>query len=96
MKCGMLSTKLTSKAFESILEVRFRQLPGHRKVKRKEYTLQSNIINKDVDDSVPFNRCFLPGQHYDMSMVFNAARAQNSCPACLLGTGATSDSRVKW
>lgn len=82
-------------AFESILEVRFRKRPGHRKVKRKEYALRSSFINKDVDDSIAFNRCFLPGQHYDMSMVFNAARVQNSCPACLLGTGAASDSQVK-
>ena len=84
------------KAFESILEVRFRQLPGHRKIKQKEYALRSNINNKDIDYSTSFNRCFLPGQHYDMSMIFNAARAQNSCPACLLDTGEASDARVKW
>lgn len=94
----MSCTKLTFKAFESILEVRFRQLPGHRKIKRKEYALRSNVINKDVDTStsIAFNRCFLPGQRYDMSMIFNAAHAQNSCPACLLDTEEASDARVKW
>lgn len=81
---------------ESVLEARFRQLPGHRKIKRKEYVLRANFSNKDVDSSsIAFNRCFLPGQHYDMSMIFNAARAQNSCPACLLDTGEASDARVK-
>lgn len=84
------------KAFESVLEVRFRQLPGHRKIKQKQYALRSNIHNKDIDYSIAFNRCFLQGQHYDMSMVFNAARAQNSCPACLLDTGEASNARVKW
>ena len=47
--CGMLHTKLTSKAFESSLEVRFRGLPGHRKIEQKEYALRANVINKDVD-----------------------------------------------
>lgn len=82
-------------AFESVLEVRFRQLPGHRKIKQKEYALRANVINRDVDNSMAFNRCFLPGQHYDMSMIFNAERAQSSCPACLLDTGEASDARVK-
>ena len=45
----MLHTKLTSKAFESILELRFRGLPGHRKIRQKEYALRANVINKDVD-----------------------------------------------
>ena len=94
----MPCTKLTFKVFESILEVRFRQLPGHRKIKRKEYALWSNAINKDVDvsTSIAFNRCFLPGQHYDMSMIFDTAHAQNNCPACLLYTEEAPDARVKW
>ena len=94
----MSFTKLTFKAFESILEVRFRQLPGYRKIKRKEYALRSNFIDKDVDTSTStaFNRCFLPGQHYDMSMVFNAAHTQNCCPACLVDTKEASDAGVKW
>ena len=94
--CGMGHIELTFKAFEPILEVRFRGLPGHRKIKQKEYALQANTINKDLDRKKPFNHCFFPGQHYDMSMIFNATRAQNSCPACLLGTVETSDARVEW
>lgn len=45
----MLRTELTSQAFDSILEIRFRQLPGHRKIKHKEYALRANVINRDVD-----------------------------------------------
>ena len=89
-------TELTSKVFESILELRFRHFPGHRKIKQKKYVLRSNVSNKDVDCSIAFNRCFLPGQHYDMSMVFDATRVQNSCPACLFETCEASDARVKW
>ena len=89
-------TELISKVFESILEQRFRHVPGHRKIKQKKYVLRSNVSNKDVDCSIAFNRCFLPGWHYDMSMVFDATRVQNSCPACLLDTYEASDTRVKW
>lgn len=92
----MWQFKLIYKAFEAVLEVRFRQLPGHRKVKQKEYALGATFINKDVDRSIAFNRCFLPGRQYDMSMIFNATRTQNSCPACLLGTGEAFDARVNW
>lgn len=92
----MLLIKLTFKVFESVLEVRFRQLPGYRKIKQKKYALRANITNKDVERSTAFNRCFLPGQYYDMSMIFDAARAQNSCPACSLHTEEASDERVKW
>ena len=92
----MSQFKLIFKAFEAILEVRFRELPGHRKVIQKEYALRSKFINKDVDSSIAFNRCFLPGRYYDMSMIFNAKPSQNSCPACLLDTGEASDALVEW
>ena len=88
--------KLILQAFDAILEVRFRQLPGHRKVKEKKYALRSSFINKDVDTSIAFSRCFLPGQRYDMSMVFDTAHALNSCPACFLNTEDASDALVKW
>ena len=89
-------TELVSKVFESILEQRFRDFPGHRKIKQKKYVLRSNVSNKDVDCSIAFNRCFLPGRYYDMSMIFDATRVQNSCPACLLETCEASDAQVKW
>ena len=92
----MLLIKLTFKALESIFEVRFRQVPGYRKIKQKKYALRANVTNRDVERSMAFNCSFLPGRHYDMSMIFNAVRPQNSCPACLLHTEEASDERVKW
>ena len=88
--------ELTFKVFDTTLEARFQQLPGHRKIKRKEYALRSKFIDKDVDTSLAFNRCFLPGQHYEMSMIFNSGHPQNSCPSCFLNTGEASDALVKW
>lgn len=88
--------KLILKAFGAILEFRFQELPGRHKVKRKEYTLRSKLIDKDVDTSMTFNRCFLPGQRYEMSIVFSTPHAQSSCPACHVDTGEASDALVKW
>ena len=92
----MSRIKLTFKTFGAVLESRFQQLPGHRKIKRKEYALRSNCLGKDVDTSIAFNRCFLPGQRYDMSMIFNSGHPQNSCPACYLDTRDASDVLVEW
>ncbi len=72
-----------SKAFEAVLEVRFRQLPGHRKIKQKEYALQANAVERDVEQSLAFNRCFLPGRRIHMSMIFDGRfGGWSSCPGC--------------
>lgn len=77
-------SKLTMKAFESVLEIQFRQRPGHQKIKQKEYALRSKNLNRDIEQSNIFDRCFLPGQRIDMSMIFHETlhRYSSSCPGC--------------
>lgn len=83
--------------FQSVLEMRFVQLPGHRKVQRKEYALQANQSKQEIDTALAFRRWFRPGQDIDMSMVFNSFATQNtSCPGCKLRRSGTCDSKVKW
>ena len=88
------------KAFEAVLEIRFRQLPGHRKIKQREYALRANSLERDLEQSLAFNRCFLPGQRIDMSMVFDGgSHGLSSCPGCKLVTFKTEellDSQVQW
>ena len=90
----------TSKAFEAVLELRFRQLPGHRKIKQKEYALRNNALKRDVERSLAFTRCFLPGKRIDMSMIFDGSvGGRSSCPGCKLVTSKTEeelDSQVQW
>ena len=90
----------TYKAFEAVLEVRFRQLPGHRKIKQKEYALRNNALKRDVEKSLAFTRCFLPGKRIDMSMIFDGSiGGRSSCPGCKLVTSKTEeehDSQVQW
>ena len=88
------------KAFEAVLEVRFRNLPGHRKIKQREYALRTNTFDRDLEQSLPFNRCFLPGQRIDMSMIFDGGfGGLSSCPGCKLVTSKTKeelDSQLQW
>ena len=90
----------TSKAFEAVLEVSFRKLPGHRKMKQREYALRNNALQRDVEKSLAFTRCFLPGKRIDMSMIFDGSiGGRSSCPACQLVTSKTEeglDSQVQW
>lgn len=80
-----------------MLEVRFRQMPGHGKVQRKEYALESDRTNQDIDNALAFRRWFLPGQEVDMSMVFDDfVRRTTSCPGCGMIATEPTDSKLKW
>ena len=80
-----------------MLEVRFRQLPGHGKVQRNEYALEASRSNQDIDCALAFRRWFRPGQEVDMSMVFNNSAGQaTSCPGCGIFASGPGDSRMKW
>ncbi|KAM0800303.1 hypothetical protein BDR22DRAFT_258396 [Usnea florida] len=79
-------------AFEAVLEVRFRQLPGHRKIKQREYALRNNALERDVEKSLAFTLCFLPGKRIDMSMIFDGSiGGRSSCPGCQLVTSKTEE-----
>ena len=96
----VLKESNTFKAFESVLEIRFRQLPGHRKIKRREYALQVKTSDRDLEQSLAINRCFLPGQRIDMIMVFDGGRrGLVSCPGCHFVTSKKKElvgSHVQW
>ena len=95
-----LNTILNGQAFDAVLEVRFRQLPGHRKIKQKQYVLRADAMKKDLEPSVAFRNSFLPGQRIDMSMIFDSRSGGiSSCPGCKLATNKTEedlDSQTKW
>ena len=91
---------LMGQAFESVLEIRFRQLPGHRKIKQKQYALRANALKRDLDASIDIRNSFLPGQRVDMSMIFNGGPGgSSSCPGCKCTTNKTEqgmNSQTQW
>ena len=44
--------------------------------------LRSNAMKKDIERSTAFNRCFLPGQRIDMSMMMILSGFSENCPGC--------------
>ncbi|CAN9314900.1 unnamed protein product [Alternaria alternata] len=69
-------------AFHSVLEVRFRNMPGHRKLKQRRYALQAGGTGRDVELSRPWQNAFLPGQRIEMSFIFEDRSGGNTCPGC--------------
>lgn len=68
---------------ESALAARFRNLPGERKIKQKEYALQDRSSLRDLKRNTPFEACFMPGGHVDMAMIFQGTQGRgNYCPGC--------------
>jgi hypothetical protein len=65
------------------MEIRFRHVPGLRKVQNNEYTIQEPLSKRKLDLKAPWDSVFLPGRKFNMSIVFR--KAQNpvsSCPGC--------------
>jgi hypothetical protein len=74
-------------AFNAVLEIRFREMQGFKKVKQKQYGLQDKATKRDIEQTRPWQRAFLPGQRIEMSFLFDAQNNQGgvgdvTCPGC--------------
>jgi hypothetical protein len=75
-------------AFQAVMEIRFQEKQGLRKIRRKEYALQEIATGREVDLSLAFEDAFLPGQRIAMSFVFKRNSMEQStqslahCPRC--------------
>jgi hypothetical protein len=91
----------TWEMFDSVLELRFKNVPGFHKVQRKEYVLEESITRRDIGRTRPFNVSFLPGQKVAMSLIFRIFTDESStnttCPGChFVSTSVQSDHDVVW
>jgi hypothetical protein len=85
-------------AFDSVLDVRFRNIPGHPKILSKEYILQDHATRRDISRDGPWEGTFLPGQRVDMSMLFDDTWEDScmSCPRCQRDCDSPSQTEVQW
>ena len=90
-------------AFQSVLEIRFRDLQGALKVRKREYALQDQATGKQIDMQVSWERAFLPGQRINMAMIFKQAAkskhcntTKTTCPKCGRRAKKASDAEIKW
>jgi hypothetical protein len=81
---------------ESVLEARFHNIPGERKIKRREYALQERSSQRDIQRSASFNSSFLPGSKVDMSMVFKQGHTGAHCPGCGKECQQAATTNSKW
>lgn len=85
-------------AFDSVLETRFSNLPGHLKILHKEFVLQERATMRDISRVGPWEGAILPGQKIDMSMVFTDTRSETRipCPGCSHTCDNYSDAGTQW
>lgn len=82
------------------MEVRFRHVPGLKKVQNNEYALQESSSKRKLNLRLPWDSVFLPGRKVVMSMVFQRPEmSMSSCPGC--GTEnemetSKADSEIQW
>lgn len=70
-------------AFQAVLEARFENMPGLRKVRNLEYAVQDTQSKRILDLSRPWENIIRPGRKFVMSMVFELPKAViSSCPGC--------------
>lgn len=70
-------------AFQAVLEARFQNMPGLRKVRNLEYSMQDIQTNQILDLSRSWENSVRPGRKFVMSMVFELPKAViSSCPGC--------------
>lgn len=70
-------------AFQAVLEVRFEDMPGLKKVRSLEYAMQDARSKKILDLNRPWASNFRPGRKFVMSMIFQLPKAStSSCPGC--------------
>lgn len=70
-------------AFQAVMEVRFRYVPGLKKVRNIEYAIHESSSKRKLDLTAPWDSIFLPGRKVNMSMVFRRPQtSMSSCPGC--------------
>jgi hypothetical protein len=70
-------------AFQAVMEVRFRHVPGLKKFQRRQYLLQEPGSKRKLDLQAPWESVFLPRRRVVMSMVFQSPQiSTSSCPGC--------------
>lgn len=80
--------------FQSVLEARFEDMPGFRKVKSLEYAMRDIASRSAIDLSRPWASIFRPGRII-MNMVFQqpdtTKSSTSSCPGCLTANTSVPD-----
>ncbi|KAL9578027.1 MAG: hypothetical protein Q9212_005990 [Teloschistes hypoglaucus] len=74
----------SSGALVSLLADKFKYMGrASEKIKRNQFSINDTRTKQIIDLKRPWESCFKPGQHVEMSMVFNTFKSPHrSCPGC--------------
>lgn len=80
-------------AFQAVIEVRFRHVPGLRKVQKNEHAVREHLTKRKINLKAPWDSVFLPGRKFHMSMIFRQLQnLVSSCPECQTENTTSSNS----
>jgi len=87
-------------AFQAVMEVRFRHVPGLKKVQGNRYIIKDSNSKRKLNLRAPWESVFLPGRKVVMSMIFQMPQTTTtSCPGCQSENEVPSDGfqgEVQW
>jgi hypothetical protein len=89
-------------AFNAVLEIRFKDIQGFEKIKKKQYGLQEKATRREIDQNRPWQRAFLPGQRINMSFIFDTSGnsseevAYATCPGCFNLSDEAADADIHY
>ena len=88
----------SAEALISVLSINFKRLDAaSEKIRNGEFSIHDTWTKRDIDLSQPWEECFSPGQHVEMSMIFDSPRAcSTSCPGCHCECEVPARKDVEW
>lgn len=88
-------------AFRLLLAIRFKDRKGACRVARNRYTLQEHGSRKTIEQNLPWDITFIPGQRVNMSVFCRCPDSFNdnslsSCPKCGVVSQLPLDVDIQW
>ncbi|KAL8717622.1 MAG: hypothetical protein Q9181_008301 [Wetmoreana brouardii] len=88
----------SAEALISVLSINFNWVgSASKKIKDGQFSLHDTRSKRDIELNRPWDECFLPGQHVDMSMIFDRSGACTAaCPGCRYTCPCRPGEDIKW
>jgi hypothetical protein len=87
-------------AFHAVMEHRFSNLQGFRKIQQRKYGLQDRATRREIEQTRSWQRAFLPGQRVEMAFIFQSDEAESAnttnttCPGCQTPSEDTGNTEI--
>ena len=70
-------------ALISVLAINFSKVGAEARIEQGQFVIEDSLTKQDIDLDVDWDLCFFPGQHVEMSMIFQQKhKSESECPQC--------------